>query len=302
MAGAVCLLALGAALGGLAGFRLGTQQNVGTTELPNAGLETDSTVEATTLTSAAAVSATESVTTSTTVSEAGVAVRTVQDGDTLSVSYQGADESIRLIGFDAPETGEPFSDEATQALEGLVAGETVRLEFDVEERDQHGRLLAYVWVGNKMVNVEILRQGVATVYTVPPNVKYVDAFTAAQDEAQAAGLGIWGGPSDSPVEISNLHPNAEGDDNFNLNDEWVEFRVSPQGLCVATQWRMTPATGTISPTGSSRRSTLRAPYRLGQRHPDRSLWGMTGSAVWNNGGDTVKVLDARGHIVSNRGY
>ena len=66
VAGAVCLLALGAALGGLAGFRLGTQQNVGTTELPNAGLETDSTVEATTLTSAAAVSTTESVTTSTT--------------------------------------------------------------------------------------------------------------------------------------------------------------------------------------------------------------------------------------------
>lgn len=213
------------------------------------------------------------------------------------------DESIRLIGFDAPEAGEPFSAEAAAALEGLVAGETVRLEFDAEERDQYGRLLAYVWVGTKMVNVEILRQGVATVYTVPPNVKYVDVLTAAQDEAQAGGLGIWGGPSDSPVEISRLHPNAEGDDNFNLNDEWVEFWV--------------PVAGTLRGYSVEDESGHRYefPDRIfeagqvvklhtgsGSDSQTDLYWGMTGSAVWNNGGDTVKVLDPQGHVALSKSY
>ena len=44
-----------------------------------------------------------------------------------------------------------------------------------------------------MVNAELLRQGVATLYTVPPNVRFVDALQHAQDEAQAARVGIWGG-------------------------------------------------------------------------------------------------------------
>ena len=175
----------------------------------------------------------------------------------------------------------------------------MRLEFDVEERDQYGRLLAYVWVGNKMVNVEILRQGVATVYTVPPNVKYVDAFTAAQDEAQAAGLGIWGGPSDSPVEISNLHPNAEGDDNFNLNDEWVEFRVLVAGTLRGYSVEDDSGHRYNFPDRIFEGGQL---FKLhtgsGSDTQTDLYWGMTGSAVWNNGGDTVKVLDAQGHIVS----
>lgn len=80
-------------------------------------------------------------------------------GTPTSVTYRGIRESVRLIGFDAPETGEPFSREATAALVGLVEGERLRPEFDVEERDQYGRLLAHVWVGTRMVDAEILRRG-----------------------------------------------------------------------------------------------------------------------------------------------
>lgn len=86
--------------------------------------------------------------------------------------------------------------------------------------------------------------------------------TAAQIEAQAAGLGIWGGPSDSPVEISRLHPNAEGNDNFNLSDEWVGSRVLVAGTLRGYSVEDDSGHQYQSPTGLRRRPVRQAPHRL----------------------------------------
>jgi micrococcal nuclease len=72
-----------------------------------------------------------------------------------------------------------------------VAGQTVRLEWDVERRDRYGRLLTYVYVGDLMVNAELVRQGYAQVATFPPNVKYQDLFLRLQREAREAKRGLW---------------------------------------------------------------------------------------------------------------
>jgi len=74
---------------------------------------------------------------------------------------------------------------------GLVIGRRVRLELDVQPRDRYGRLLAYVWVGDTMVNAELVRLGYAQVMTVPPNVRYQDLFLKLQREARDAGRGLW---------------------------------------------------------------------------------------------------------------
>lgn len=87
---------------------------------------------------------------------------------------------------------EPFGPEASEANRQLVEGKTVRLEKDVSETDQYGRLLRYVYVGDLMVNEELLRQGLAQVSTYPPDVKYVERFLEVQRQAQAAGVGMWG--------------------------------------------------------------------------------------------------------------
>lgn len=61
---------------------------------------------------------------------------------------------MRFIGIDSPETNhptkgvEPCGKEAAGANLKLVEGRTVRLEFDVRQRDQYGRLLAYVYLEN----------------------------------------------------------------------------------------------------------------------------------------------------------
>jgi micrococcal nuclease len=70
----------------------------------------------------------------------------------------------------------------------------VRLELDVQSWDRYQRLLAYVYVGDLMVNAELVRQGYAQVATYPPNVRYADRFRQLQQEARAAGAGCWKAP------------------------------------------------------------------------------------------------------------
>ena len=146
----------------------------------------------------------------------------VIDGDTIKVRLRGgSSERVRLIGVDAPEWGEPLAALATQELARIVGRGPVFLEFDLEKRDKYGRLLAYVWVpgsrptgdvavsrpqggsdpgskgagggaGLAMANLELLRAGLAVLYTVPPNVAYVEELRRAQEEARADERGIWG--------------------------------------------------------------------------------------------------------------
>lgn len=128
-----------------------------------------------------------------------VELQRVVDGDTIRVRYQGRMERVRYIGIDTPElahepgeVAEPFAVEATEANRRLLGGERVRLVFDVEERDRYGRLLAYVYAGDEMVNEALLREGFAQTLTVPPNVRHAERFAALQREARAARRGLWG--------------------------------------------------------------------------------------------------------------
>jgi endonuclease YncB( thermonuclease family) len=122
-------------------------------------------------------------------------VTRVIDGDTLKLS---TGEEVRLIGVDTPETKHPrkpveyFGKEASAFTKQMVEGKEVRLEFDVQRKDKYKRTLAYVYVGETMLNAELIRQGYAQVATYPPNVKYQEMFLQLQRESREAGRGLWG--------------------------------------------------------------------------------------------------------------
>ena len=133
-------------------------------------------------------------------SQETVRVVRVIDGDTIEVCCIGwKRESIRYIGINTPETHhrtkgvEAYGKEAAEANRKLVAGKTVHLEFDVQRRDQYGRLLAYVYLEDgTFVNAWLVEQGYAQVMTVPPNVRHQEMFLKLQREAREARRGLWG--------------------------------------------------------------------------------------------------------------
>jgi micrococcal nuclease len=127
-----------------------------------------------------------------------VRVLRIVDGDTIEVSLDGAEEDVRYIGIDTPETvapGQPvecFGHAASRFNTGLVEGQQVRLVFDRELRDQYGRLLAYVYADGELVNAALVRGGFARTLVFPPNTLHAGLFERLQQQAADAGRGLWG--------------------------------------------------------------------------------------------------------------
>lgn len=134
------------------------------------------------------------------VSETVGLVRVV-DGDTLVVYVDGKKETVRLIGVNTPETVDPrkkvecFGKEASEFVKKFVSGKemSVRIEKDASqgERDYYDRLLGYAYVGDVLLNKEIIRQGYGHEYTYSKPYQFQTDFKAAQQEAREAKVGLW---------------------------------------------------------------------------------------------------------------
>lgn len=87
-------------------------------------------------------------------------VKRVIDGDTVVL----ADGTIiRYVGINAPDKGENYYEEAKETNRKMVEGKKIKLEYDAYTSDVFGRVLAYVWVGDKNMSVEMVRLGLAKV-------------------------------------------------------------------------------------------------------------------------------------------
>jgi endonuclease YncB( thermonuclease family) len=133
-------------------------------------------------------------------------VVSVTDGDTIRVLIDGEEYRLRYIGIDTPESVapdtpvEPFALAAAEANAALVEHHSVVLEKDVSQTDRFDRLLRYVWLppadgrpsaGWRLVNLELVRAGLAEAVDYPPDTKYSDWLAAAEAEARADGSGMW---------------------------------------------------------------------------------------------------------------
>ena len=136
-------------------------------------------------------------------------VQQVFDGDTILL-HDG--RRVRYLGINAPEYQEPFSLKAKRFNEKLVLGKEIRLEFDEEQSDGHGRLLAYVYAGDQFVNARLVEGGLAHAFFIAPNRKHRELLLRLQAEAKRKRLGMWsarGGAQD--LKITSVRP-ARPDD------------------------------------------------------------------------------------------
>jgi endonuclease YncB( thermonuclease family) len=121
-------------------------------------------------------------------------VRVVVDGDTVHLDDG---RRIRLVQIDAPEERrECYGNAATRDLERLVpAGSRIQLTADdgLDDRDDGGRLLRYVFFGGRNVNLQLVARGAAAPYFFrKARGRYADELLSAARDARSRRLGLWG--------------------------------------------------------------------------------------------------------------
>jgi endonuclease YncB( thermonuclease family) len=139
------------------------------------------------------------------------------DGDSLLLTDG---RQVRLIGINAPELGhschagsrkdcvptpdQPLARAAQRRLAQLTEGKRVRLETGREDRDRHGRTLAHVHVGEMNMEQVLLREGLAWLVAIPPNVAHIAGLQSAEAEARRARRGVWAEPAYTPIAAEQL--------------------------------------------------------------------------------------------------
>ena len=158
----------------------------------------------------------------------------VIDGDTIKVRIDGEVESVRYIGIDAPERGEPGSKGATAENRELVSGGTVVLERDQSNRDRYGRLLRYVWVRDGgewlLVNRALVRMGLAVSNAYPPDTTRQAQLDRAESRARDDKIGIWA--DDGQIRplvppVSTPKPAGNGNGNGNCDPSYPDVCIPP---------------------------------------------------------------------------
>lgn len=121
----------------------------------------------------------------------------VVDGDTIEVNIGGQDMTVRYVGVDTPERGEPGYKAAAAANGSFLGDGNLWLLPDKTDRDRYGRLLRFVYTAEGVfVNREMLLQGWAQPLEFKPDVTRAVEFRKLAREAAEAGRGFWSGSSD----------------------------------------------------------------------------------------------------------
>lgn len=117
----------------------------------------------------------------------------VVDGDTVNVRVGGQDETVRILGINAPETDQCWGSEATRAAARLLDGAAVTLVADPtqSDRDRYGRLLRYVGLADGTdVGRQLVEDGDADERTYDGEYARQGDYRAADAAAAAAGRGL----------------------------------------------------------------------------------------------------------------
>jgi len=168
----------------------------------------------------------------------------VVDGDTLIVNDGAREHTVRIIGINTPERGECYADDASRALEAMVAGARLTLITDVSDTDQYGRLLRYVETSLGVdVGAALVAGGFAIARRYEPDVVRDDAYRDLQNRARADDVGLWAADACGTAAqrgVIDIEVNADppGDDTDDLNGEWVRFTNTSDSDIDLRDWQV----------------------------------------------------------------
>lgn len=178
----------------------------------------------------------------------------VVDGDTIEVTIGGQALTVRYVGIDTPERGEPGYKAATAANKQFLGDGNLWLLTDHTDKDRYGRLLRFIYTAEGLfVNREMLLQGWAQPLEFQPDVTRSSEFRKLAVEAAQAKRGFWSGAS----TVDGVMPYA-------LVTQSTPLRVGPGRDFDTTQSLLPGLTMTVyARDDSGRWLQIRTPDRAG---------------------------------------
>lgn len=120
----------------------------------------------------------------------------VSDGDTFAAKVQGVVMDFRLAEADAPESTQPYGENASKELRSILQ-QTKELVLVPIDTDSYGRTIVFAWSDSTCVNKEMIRRGAAWFYD---EYAHTDAMRFVEDDARDARSGLWALPLKDRVE------------------------------------------------------------------------------------------------------
>lgn len=202
------------------------------------------------------------------------------DGDTVEILVNGQTETVRYVGIDTPERGEPGYEAAQRANRRLLGDGDLFLVPDRSDRDRYGRMLRFIYTADGVfVNREMVAQGYAQPIEYRPDVTLADDFRQVARQAAEARRGFWGGSGEPDGAMS-----------YALTLEEVTLRAGPGSS--QTSMEQVPQGTSLTVYGRDQ-----AGRWLQVRTPDRAGgWVQTNKVFLNVPTAQIGVVNASGVV------
>lgn len=222
-----------------------------------------------------------------------VKVTRVVDGDTIKINNN---DTVRLLGINTPEKGELYYKEAKEFLESLILNKTIRIERGKEDRDKYKRLLRYIFLDEKNINVEQVKNGLANLFIYNAD-KYTSSLDYAWNECIKENKNLCEKSKDKCADCIELKE-------LNVKEQKIVFKNKCSFSCDLTSW-------TIKDEG--RKKFVFPDFNLksnkevsiivqNKTNTENVLFWKKETYVWTETGDTLFLRDKEGKLVLWKNY
>ena len=122
------------------------------------------------------------------------------DGDTIKVTLNKKEYTVRMLAVDTPESVHPtkgveyYGKEASEYTCNMVTNaKKIEIEYDddSDKTDKYDRLLVWVFTDGSLLQKDLVENGYAKVAYLYGDYKYTNELETIQEKASAKSIGIW---------------------------------------------------------------------------------------------------------------
>lgn len=217
------------------------------------------------------------------------------DGDTIVVENG---THIRLLGINTPEKNEFYYQEAKDSLNNLISNKTIKLEYGKDKTDLYGRTLAYIFLDDKNVNLEIVENGLANPYIYDID-KYTQSIRNAWINCIKENKNLCEKSKDKCADCIELKELDVKSQTLILYNS-CNFQCSLKDWTIKDEGRKKFVFPDFTLDNKKEISVI--VERENRTDTENVLFWKRSDYVWTSGGDTLFLRDKEGRLVLWKGY